>query len=146
MEANQSPSIKSQQFWTNDQIILSSIIAGPVGGCYLLGRNFNQLGQPGFAKKSYAAGLLLMIVVATIVFFIPEPIMAKIPKSFFPMGYTLIIASIAHVSQKNLIEEKLKEGNKRFSYWWCLLMTIALLIVQVPFIILYTICLATISA
>lgn len=144
MEANQSPSIKSQQFWTNGQIILSSIIAGPVGGCYLLGRNFNQLGQPSFAKKSYAAGLLLMIVVATLVFFIPEPLLAKIPKSFFPMGYGLIIGSIARLGQKNLIEEKLREGNKRFSYWWCLLLAIALLIVQIPFIVLYALFLATI--
>lgn len=146
MEVSQSQSIKPQYFWTNGQIILASSIAGPVGGCYLLGRNFSQLEQPGFAKKSYAAGLLLMIVVTTILFFIPEEFMAKIPKSFFPMGYTLIIASIARLGQKNLIEEKLREGNKRFSYWWCLLMTVALLIVQIPFIVLYTIFLATISA
>ncbi|WP_068469875.1 hypothetical protein [Candidatus Protochlamydia phocaeensis] len=145
-EISQIRSKKVQHFWDHSQIFLAAYLAGPIGGCYFLGRNYMQSGQPAYARLCYAAGLLGLMGILTILAFIPTYALEHIPKSIIPISYSAIIAGFAYGYQKNLIEEQVKEGNKRFSYWWCLLIILSLLIVQIPLIFLYTIFLSSISS
>lgn len=144
-EISQNLPKEGKRFWNQSQIFLAAYLAGPIGGCYFMGRNYTQSGQPAYAKLCYASGLLGIMGILTILAFIPEYALERIPKSIIPLTYSAIIAGFAHSYQKDLIEEKLKEGNKRFSYWWCLLIILSLLIVQIPLIFLYTIFLSSIS-
>jgi len=123
---------RKQYLWSVTQISLASYIAGPVGGCYFLGRNYQALGQLEYSKKCYVAGISGVILLLSIIFLIPEDLMASIPPIVFPLAYTSLISSFAHTYQKGVIEAKLAEGSRQFSYWWLFIVTISLLVIQVP--------------
>lgn len=121
-----------QKFWTIPQIFLASYLAGPIGGCYFVGRNYRELGSPDLAKRSYLFGLGGTILLFLLFFLIPENIVAKIPSSIIPLSITSVISSIAQAYQKKEIDERLNDGGKRFSYWWCVLIALSLLVLQLP--------------
>ncbi|MDN3505799.1 MAG: hypothetical protein P0S96_01050 [Simkaniaceae bacterium] len=120
---------KKHHVWSQGQIILASYLSGLIGGCYLLGRNYKKLGQPAAARKSYILGILGTILLSTLLFFLPEELFSRIPNSIIPMFCSSIIIAFASY-QKKPIKELLTNGEKRHSYWWCLLISIALLLIQ----------------
>lgn len=135
--------IKQPYLWSIPQILLASYLAGPMAGCYFLGKNFQQLNSLDHAKKCYLAGMIASVLLLTILFLLPEDL-ASIPSFCIPAVVSSVIVSYAHCCQKPLVQDSLNKGAKRFSYGWCILMMLALVVIQVPLFFLYAILFATI--
>lgn len=132
---------KKSYFWSTLQISLASSFAGPMAGCYFLGRNLQQLDDSSRAKKCYLIGILMSVLLLTFVVLVPENLMDRIPKTFIPILSSSLIGGYASY-QKHSIKEHLNNGAKRFSYWWCLLMILAFVIIQIPLFFVYGVLLA----
>lgn len=128
---------KKQSLWSLGQILFASYLAGPIAGCYLLGRNYKVLGKPEHSKKCYIAGFIGTILLSVALSFIPEDLIEKIPRIIIPVTYSLLIKELARVYQGKIIEEKMKEGSKRYSHFWCFLVTSSLLVIQLLFLFLF---------
>lgn len=133
-----------QYFWSEFQISLASSFAGPMVGCYFLGRNFRQLGLQDRAKKCYIAGVIGSVLLITILSLVPANLIAYIPPICIPIAISSIIVSYANYYQKKLIQGCLDKGAKRFSYWWCILMMLTFLVIQIPLLIFYALLFAII--
>lgn len=120
---------KKHSLWSVGQITLASYLAGPAGGCYLLGRNYKKLGQPTSSKKSYLLSIVGTLLLASLLLLLPEETFSHIPKMIIPITYTSAITAIA-TYQKKSIKEMRANGEKRHSYWWCFLVAISILIIQ----------------
>ena len=113
---------KKGSFWSIGQISMAAYFGGPIGGCYLLGKNYQQFGLHSEAKKAHIAGFLGTIGLVLMFFFIPEELIEKVPSSMIPMVYTGVISTFA-AYQKPLMELGKGSGEKRFSYFWCLIIS-----------------------
>lgn len=123
--------LQPRYFWSESQIFLASGFAGPLVGCYFLGKNFQELGLPRHAKKSFVAGVVATILVVAFLIIFPEDYLEKIPNFFLPLASSLIISAFAQHYQKQLIKEKVEEGSKLFSWWRFLLLTLSFIIIQI---------------
>jgi hypothetical protein len=123
----------TQKYWTSPQIYVASWLGGPVAGCYFLGRNFRKLGNPRAAKRTYLGGILGTLALCIIAMLIPQEFFDRIPKSLFPMFAVFAVGAFGERLQRKTIKEKIEQGEPRHSFWWCLLVSLSLLILQLPF-------------
>lgn len=132
-----------QYLWSISQISLASSFAGPMAGCYFLGKNFQQLGLLDHAKKCYLTGVIGSVLLFMILFLSPENLIAYLPPICIP-AISGVIASYAHSYQKQLIQENIDKGAKLFSYWWCILIILSFVVIQVPLSLFYALLLTII--
>lgn len=118
------------RFWSMMQIGLASALIIPLGGCYLLGRNYEALNEPKNAKLSYILGILGFLLLLTIVFFLPQELMDQIPHFMWSVCSLALIGGIARQSQQEIIKEKIEAGCKRYSYWWWLALMVSIGVIQ----------------
>lgn len=137
-EAIQTASLKDRKFWSLMQISLASYFAGPMAGCYFLGRNFRQSGAVSQARMSYLAGVLGTLLLFTIPFIIPENVLAHSRPLFVSIMSSSVIVSVAQMYQKPMLKEYKDSGAKNFSYWWCLLIMLAWVVIQIPLFLFYS--------
>lgn len=122
--------MQSQSLWSVKQISIASFLAGPMAGCYFLGKNFREFGSPTYAKWCYLTGFLATLLFLAIPFFAPEQFLKYIPSKIIPIVYTSIITSYAHVYQNKIIKEKMDQGAQRRSFGWCFLLIFSFVVIQ----------------
>lgn len=131
-EVTQNSIQKQLYLWSVFQISIASYLAGPLVGFYFLGNNFKEMGFRDDAKKCYLAGIGFTALLSCILYFISENISNRIPPFYISIIISSIVLSFTHYKQKSLIDEKMSQGAKRFSGWWCILMMFSFIIIQVP--------------
>lgn len=132
IELAQEHTQKRQQFWSINQIYLAAAFGGLVAGCYFLGRNYRLLGRPREAKISYLLGIFGTLLLILLASFIPDEFFDRIPGWFFAVLCGSTIGSIASYYQAAAIKDKISQGEKRYSYWWCVLMIFTINVIQTP--------------
>lgn len=117
--------------WSVSQIIFASFIAGPLGGCYFLGRNYKTCGRIDLSKKCYYAGVISSIVLFVAMFLAvlkgatSNTLVSMIPAMI--TGCTVAFAS----QQKKWTKEKFPHLGKRHSYFKCFLVAFSFLAIQI---------------
>lgn len=142
-ELEQQSIQKYEYFWSFPQILLASILSGPMAGFYILGRNFRRLGFSKYANRCYVGGLVLTIILLLGLFLLPEQFVDRLPKSFLSIITMCFVLTVAS-SQKEETKEKLRSGARRYSYWWWVLLVTSLTVIQVALIVLSGIFLAVV--
>lgn len=130
---------KTQKLWSLRQIQSASFLAGPMAGCYFLGKNFAEMGFQEYAKWSFIGCIAGPLLLFTFIYSIPEQLTEQIRPIWVCLLTSGIIVSIAQNLQKHLIQEKIELGAERLSNWWCALMIITFVIIQIPIVFLFTI-------
>lgn len=128
--------------WSMHQIWIASFLAGPIGGCYLLSKNYKILGKEANSKRSLIIGTIATIALLFVSGFFEIP--KGFPRFLIPMTYTLFIWSFAKNFQEKPIKELLDSGAKRSSYSKLALISISFLFLE--FILGYTLLILSSSA
>lgn len=108
---------KKEKVYTRNQIILATYLGGPLIAGYILSKNFKALGNTNAAKKSLYFGIVATIVIFGGVTLVPEKIINSIPKFLIPGIYTGLAVYFFQSYQGKKIEEYLKNGYKKASFW-----------------------------
>lgn len=137
MQTSLKPLEKPQRLWSLKQIFLASLLAGPIAGCYFMGKNFKKFGLPADAKKCYLAGILGTLLITTLLALIPERFTVGMGNAAVPPSVAGVILLYARMYQKHLIEEKISQEAKRFSYMWFFFMVCSLIVIQLAVFALY---------
>jgi hypothetical protein len=98
--------MSSQPLWSVTQISLASLLAGPLAGCYFLGKNFRAFGSPTYAKWCYLIGFFGTLFFGAIFFLLPQKLTDFIPPRVIQLIYAAIITGYAHAYQKQIIKGK----------------------------------------
>lgn len=113
---------KKENIWSMNQIFLASFLSGPLGGCYLVSKNYKVLGNEIYAKRSLAVGVIATVILLLVYAFF------EIPEGYFryaiPLGYTMLIWEFAKQFQGMQIKELRESGTQRNSYFKLILISI----------------------
>lgn len=109
---------------TRGIIYFSTIIAGPLGGCYFIGRNFKALGNCKEAKKWYLWGILSTLLLFGLIAILPQTWLKHVPHIIVPAIYAAIIGSYFTKLQGKLVTDKIAEGWKKYAWYKALGLTI----------------------
>lgn len=135
-ELKQAPA--EGKLWTMGQISMAATLGGFIAGSYFLGRNFKQLGKGHKAKYCYLMGIASTVLILTFFALLPDELTDRIPTWTLSIIFCFCITVIAEYTQKGMIAERLSQGSKRFSHFWCFLVIWSLLVLQVPLILIYS--------
>lgn len=112
---------KKERVWTAGQVFFVSLLAGPLGGGYLVHQNANLFGNTALAKTFLRWGVicsaLIPLVMILLGLFFP---LEKIPPPIIPVAIAAVFQQITYTYQQHDIKEFLKSGKKRFSHFWAL--------------------------
>lgn len=125
MEIQDAPSvntpsgeIKTKKFYTSGWVIFATYLGGPLAGGYVMSKNFENLGNKEYAKKTLYIGAVSTLVLLTTFALLPNSIMDKIPKRFFPIVYISIVYGLMVKYQDKTIKEQIASGAaKKYSGW-----------------------------
>ncbi len=117
METTVDTPIKSSRFWSNRQILIGSILGGPLAGCILLSQNYKLFNQNKEAKKAMWVGIAIAILLPIILMLLPESLVNKIPSSTLPVVLSVGIYYFAQHFHKSSLKELTEKGSKRKSYF-----------------------------
>jgi len=113
---------KTANVWTPTQIGFATFLSGPLGGCYLLARNYKAIGEDLYAKRSLIVG-----AIATVGLFLAY-LLIDISQGFFrffiPLAYTMFILEFAKKFQGEQLKELRNAGVQRNSHAWLVLISI----------------------
>lgn len=105
------------RLYTTAWIYAASYIGGPLAGFYLMSVNFKNLGNREQARKMILLGIVISLILFTVIVFIPEKIIDKIPHTLIPILYCILIGMYADIVQGTEIKEHIKSGGKKYSGW-----------------------------
>lgn len=142
MKKNMNTEIKEtdkkddKRLYTRGWIVIGTFLGGPLGGCYLMSKNFQTLGNKESAKKTLLAGILSTLIMFGILVFIPTSVTDKIPEYVIPIVYTALISYFVTVYQGKDIQEHLKNGGRKGSGWKVIGVSILSLIISLAYFLL----------
>ncbi len=96
---------------------IASFFGGPLAAGYLIRENYLALNKPDEGKKSLLIGIISTLIIFSVLFMIPEPIIDKIPSQLFPLIYTIIILYIVAKIQGTILSQHKAHNNEFFSGW-----------------------------
>ncbi len=105
------------KLYTTGWMVAATFIGGPLAGFYLLSVNFKNLKKPQLAKKALIQGVFISCALFTSFMLLPQKILDIIPKSIFPMLYSMFTGLYADIQQGSEIKNHVKNGGKRYSGW-----------------------------
>lgn len=116
-------------------MVASAFIGGPFAGFYLLRSNYKNLGEPRLAKKSLIQGIFFSFLLFTSLLILPQKITAIIPKSIFPLLYSMFLGMYADAKQGNEIKNHIKNGGKKYPGWKAAAVGISSLLLSILYIL-----------
>lgn len=119
--------------WTVRQIFFAALVAGPIGGLYLMGKNACLFGEHKAEKKYWLSALGLSVALVIVFILLPEALVEKIPHFLPSLVCALALSEVARLWQGERIKSHLAE-KKRHSYWRLVLHLLWLLPLSLAFI------------
>ena len=105
------------KLYSQKAIGIATFIGGPLAAGYLIRENYLSLDKPDEAKTSLLIGIISTIVLFSLIFVIPESIMASVPNQIIPAIYTGIIYLIVEKIHGTILNKHLENGNEFYSGW-----------------------------
>lgn len=100
--------INNSKFFKPNAVALSSFLAGPLAGGYMIAQNYKELGEPDKQVKTIVASIVILIVLLVLLF--TSPIIANLPMIFLPILYSLMSFGFVHFFQNDRIKQAISEG------------------------------------
>ncbi|WP_223034416.1 hypothetical protein [Hanstruepera marina] len=120
-ENPQQPEIESPsediKLYSSRAISGATFLAGPLAGGYMVSENFKAINKPAEGRNALLIGILVTIAVFSVVFFVPQDILDKIPNILIPFAYTAIGMALVEWQMGDLLKNH-KEENKPFYSGW----------------------------
>ncbi|MEK7545102.1 MAG: hypothetical protein AAB551_03145 [Patescibacteria group bacterium] len=107
----------TKKLYTIGWISFASYLGGPLAGCYMLSKNFENFGKINEAEETLRIGTITTLLLFGLLAFIPESIMVHIPKHLIPVMYTIAIYAFTKKHQEKDIQTHLKNGGTKHSGW-----------------------------
>lgn len=117
MDIEKSNQCKSVSLYAMSGILTATFFGGPLAGCYLMSKNFENLGRKDLAQKTIKIGIISNLLIFGVIPFIPESIIDKVPRSVIPTIFVAIIYYYVNLFQKKNIDEHIRAGGKKYSFW-----------------------------
>lgn len=105
------------KLYTTGWMVAATFIGGPLAGFYLLSVNFKNLKKPQLARKAIIQGMFISLVLFTSFMILPKKILDIIPKTIFPILYSMFLGMYADIQQGSEIKSHIKNGGKKYSGW-----------------------------
>lgn len=131
---NSHQSFHSKKLYSEGWISAATYLGGPLGGLYMISKNFKQLNKEELASKTLRIGIIVTLVILPSILFLPEAFFELIPNSMIPLIYTTIVYFYMHTYQGKDIEAHFKNGGAKQSGWKAIGIAILSLIIS----LLYT--------
>lgn len=125
---------KGIKLFTERAIVISTILGGPLAGCYLISQNFKSLNDISKGKKSLIIGILFTLIFFPILLFIPSSIFDKISNFVFDLLWTISIYFIVKRYQKENIKTHIKNGGQSGSWSKVLIISIIAAVISIVYI------------
>ncbi|PNQ73084.1 hypothetical protein C1T31_08830 [Hanstruepera neustonica] len=95
----------------------ATFLGGPLAGGFMISENFRAINKPVQGRNALLMAILVAIAVFSMVFFVPETILDKIPNVIIPSLYTVIGLGIVEWQMGDLLKNH-KAANKPFYSGW----------------------------
>ncbi|MBS0357729.1 MAG: hypothetical protein JSS53_00445 [Proteobacteria bacterium] len=128
-----------EKLYTENSILISSFIGGPLVACYLLSKNFEAFGQKNWADKAFTIGVFGTLILFGFLLFVPEDILSKI-NFFIPLSYTVVIFAFFRIYQQKNIVISLNNHWEKHSIWKVIGLSVLSLTLTFLFFWLCTFC------
>lgn len=102
---------------TRAMVSLVTGVGGPLAGAFLMSHNYRVFGKAELARKTLIYGIIATFVLCGGIFLVPAEIMDAVPNSVIPGAYTAAIYVLFQQLQFAAVEEKIKAGMSKYSYW-----------------------------
>ena len=118
------------KLFTERAIGIATGLGGPLGGAYLISRNFRSLGKDDRARMAIIVGIVITVVVFGLVALLPEATVMKIPSHLVPLIFGITGYLIVKKYQQEEIEAHLAGGGKKGSGYVVFSASIVFLVVS----------------
>ena len=113
----QDQSSKMLRLYSQKAIGIATYIGGPLAAGILIRRNFINLGSENLGKTSLIISVIFSTLIFSVIFYIPENIINKIPNLLVPAIYVLITYLLVHHYQGSKLKIHEEEKGAFYSGW-----------------------------
>lgn len=124
------------KFYTINWITFATFLWGPLAGTYLMSKNFENLKQKDYAKKTIKYWIYTTLILFSLLAIIPEKIISVIPDSLIPLAYTITIYTYLFKYQDQDIKKHLKNDWVKYSGWKVTGIALIALIINLTYLFL----------
>jgi hypothetical protein len=103
----------SRKLFSTEQIALASFLGAPISGCLLVAQNYRVLRKAGSVWQPVVLGVAATILLMLLALFLPD----GFPNFVLPAASCLGIYFYAKQQQGDAIDNHLKSGGKKGSWW-----------------------------
>lgn len=107
----------NKKLFTEKQVDISAVLAGPIPPGLLIYQNYKALGQEKKAYIALASTLIFTVVFFYAVFQIPQEWMDKIPNFVFTAFYGILVFLFFRYFMANEVNEAFEAGAEKGSNW-----------------------------
>lgn len=133
-ESNQTKDLK---FYSLNAIWAATFLGGPLAAGYMTYKNYLSIEKRSEAKTALIISIVFALFLFSILFFIPESVMNKIPSVVIPSIYSVIIYFILKSKFGEVLEEHKRHNNSFQSAWKSVLIGFISLIISFAFIFVF---------
>jgi len=133
--------IPKEKFYTLNQIMIATVLGGPIAGGYLMYQNYNKIGEEEGAKSIIIWSMVCTYFLFGTLILLPESITAYIPRMVIPWMNGAIAYYIAKKYQYDFLNEHEVQHGSFYKVWrslWlgivCALVTVIMIIPLVFFL------------
>lgn len=106
-----------KKIFTEKQVDISALLAGPIPPGLLIYRNYIALGKEGQAYKALASTLIFTILFFYGIFQIPEHVIDQIPNAAFTLFYGVLVFIFFRKFLADDVNEAIQSGVEKGSNW-----------------------------
>lgn len=126
------PALPPFKLYSRAEIVIATLLSGPLAGGYMIADNFKQLNDHKHARYTWIITILALLAVFVIAFCVEQ-----LPNYALPIMYTIITSRLVTYFQQQAITEHMASGGSIYSGWRVLLIgIIGLVITFAPIIII----------
>ncbi len=118
--------VSGRKVFSIGQIAVASLLGAPISGCVLLAQNYRALGKERSAWQPLVVGVAATILVMILALFLPE----KVPNWPLPVASFLGVYFYANRQMGNSVDNYLKAGGKRGSWWLMIAVSVGCAIIS----------------
>lgn len=125
----------STKLFSHKAIIIATFFGGPLAAGYMIKKNFIAQGNIDYANRTFLFSIVLLAMVLTTLFALPEDVVDKIPNTLFPLLYMLLVHVFNKKYHGEFLEQHAANTGRFYSGWDVVKITIVALVVTLLLII-----------
>lgn len=129
--ATEAPAIPQHRLYSAVQVMVASLVAGPLAACWFMAENYRVLGHERHRRASLLWGVGGTLGLFVLAYFLPQ----NFPRLAIPLGYTLGLFHTARELQGAAVAQHLAAGGLAGA--WRTVIGLSLLVLAAIMVVLF---------